>query len=62
MKDAYEKLPKETRKTVEAHGRSIGLEPQQVHNEYLGAQAIINPGKVLYHKNLFKRQRRRKGA
>ena len=55
--DAYESLPKETRKAVEAHGRSQGLEPQQVHDDYLGAQAKINPGKPLWHRNLYKRQR-----
>ena len=56
-KDAYEQLSEETRYAVEAHGKSMGLEPQQVHDEYLAAQAKLNP-RPLWNKNLYKRGRR----
>ena len=58
-KDAYEKLPESERLVVEAHGKSMGLSPQEVHQQYLDAQTRLHPVK-LWHNNLFKRQR--KGA
>lgn len=61
-KDAYERLDKDLREAAERNGQRNGLAPQQVHDEYLGAQEKINPGPPLWEKNLFKRHRRRKGA
>lgn len=61
-KDAYEKLPKETRDRVERAGKRVGMEPEQVHAEYMDAQAIVNPGPEYWNRNLFKRHRRRKEA
>ncbi len=61
-KDAYERLPKTLRDTVELHGRQQGLTPEQVRAEYLSAQVRVNPGSPYWDNDLFKRHRRRKGA
>jgi hypothetical protein len=56
-KDAYDRLPKETRAVVEEHGKAMGMSPREIHDEYLNAQAILHPAK-LRHRNLFKRHRK----
>ena len=60
-KDAYERLPKDLREAVERNGQRNGLAPHQVHDEYLKAQAVLNPGSPLW-RNPIHRHRRRKGA
>ena len=56
--DAYDNLPKSVRTQAEKHCAQQGMKPEQVHAEYLAAQAKINPGPPVWDNNLFKRRRR----